>query len=156
MRAELRTWQRTLSIPFIHVTHGQDEALALADLVVVMNKGRIEQAGPPSEVFEAPATEFIARFLGGHNIIDTSRGKIALRSDRMRVVAASARDARLAATVTGVEYQGPTYQIALRGGGADLAATIGDADYQARPMSPGDAVAVSWADADAHHLSPAA
>src|SRR6201985_871855 len=71
MRAELRRFQLQLKIPFIHVTHGQDEALALADLVVVMNKGRIEQAGAPREVFEKPATEFIARFLGGHNVIDT-------------------------------------------------------------------------------------
>ncbi len=54
MRAELRRLQRELGIPFIHVTHGQDEALALADLVVVMNKGTIEQAGSPREVFEKP------------------------------------------------------------------------------------------------------
>ena len=71
MRAELRRLQRSLGIPFIHVTHGQDEALALADLVVVMNKGKIEQAGSPREVFEKPATEFVARFLGGHNVIAT-------------------------------------------------------------------------------------
>jgi len=153
MRAELRNWQRTLGIPFIHVTHGQDEALALADLVVVMNKGRIEQAGTPREVFEAPATEFIARFLGGHNVIETGGGKIALRSDRVRLVAAGR--ARLAATVTGVEYQGPTYQIALQGGGGELTATLGDADFLARPIAPGDAVAISWADADAHPLSSA-
>jgi len=153
MRAELRSWQRTLGIPFVHVTHGQDEALALADLVVVMNKGRIEQAGPPREVFEAPATEFIARFLGGHNVIDTAGGKIALRSDRVRLVAPG--QARLEATVTGVEYQGPTYQIALNGGGGDLTATLGDADYLARPIEPGELVALSWADADAHPLSPA-
>ncbi len=48
MRAELRRFQRQLNIPFIHVTHGQDEALALADLVVVMNKGRIEQTATPT------------------------------------------------------------------------------------------------------------
>jgi putative spermidine/putrescine transport system ATP-binding protein len=154
MRAELRSWQRSLGIPFIHVTHGQDEALALADLVVVMNKGRIEQAGAPREVFEAPATEFIARFLGGHNVIETANGKIALRSDRVRLVAADAREARLAAIVTGVEYQGPTYQIALQGGGGDIAATLADAEFLARPFTPGDAVALVWADADAHPLSP--
>lgn len=154
MRAELRSWQRTLGIPFVHVTHGQDEALALADLVVVMNKGRIEQAGPPRDVFETPATEFIARFLGGHNVIDTGRGKIALRSDRVRLVAPG--EARLKATVTGVEYQGPTYQIALKGGDGDLTATLGDAVYLARPIEPGETVALSWADADAHPLSPAA
>src|SRR6202043_3577394 len=61
MRAELRQMQKRLGIPFVHVTHGQDEALALADLVVVMNKGRIEQAGSPREGFVGPATEFVAR-----------------------------------------------------------------------------------------------
>ena len=75
MRAELRRLQKRLGIPFVHVTHGQDEALALADLVVVMNKGRIEQAGTPEDVFEKPATEFVARFLGGHNVIATPAGR---------------------------------------------------------------------------------
>ena len=56
MRAELRRLQRSLGIPFVHVTHGQDEALALADLVVVMNKGKIEQMGTPRDVFEKPRT----------------------------------------------------------------------------------------------------
>ena len=86
MRAELRRLQRRLGIPFVHVTHGQDEALALADLVVVMNKGKIEQAGSPREVFEKPATEFVARFLGGHNVIATPAGMIAVRADRVTVV----------------------------------------------------------------------
>src|SRR6202034_1313330 len=83
MRAELRQMQKRLGIAFVHVTHGQDEALALADLVVVMNKGKIEQAASPKEVFEKPATEFIARFLGGHNVIATPGGAIAIRSDRL-------------------------------------------------------------------------
>ena len=83
MRAELRRFQKQLDIPFIHVTHGQDEALALADLVVVMNKGKIEQIATPHELFEKPATEFIARFLGGHNVIETALGPVAVRSDRI-------------------------------------------------------------------------
>ena len=83
MRAELRRFQRQLNIPFIHVTHGQDEALALADLVVVMNKGRIEQIAAPRELFEKPATESIARFLGGHNVIETPLGPVAVRADRI-------------------------------------------------------------------------
>ncbi len=85
MRIELKRLQTQLGIPFIHVTHGQDEALALADLVVVMNKGRIEQAGSAREVFETPATEFVARFLGGHNVIRTPAGLIAVRADRTRL-----------------------------------------------------------------------
>ena len=70
MRGELRRLQRELGISFVHVTHSQEEAMALADLVVVMNAGRIEQAGDPRSVYNAPATDFVARFIGGHNVVD--------------------------------------------------------------------------------------
>ena len=158
MRAELRRLQKQLGIPFVHVTHGQDEALALADLVVVMNKGRIEQAGSPREVFEKPATEFVARFLGGHNVIGTPAGPIAVRADRLTLHAngASANQTRLNATIRGIEYQGTHYQVALdNGDNADLTATVSDAAFAAAPLSIGDNVAVQWADEDIHALSPA-
>ena len=69
MRAELKRLQKELAITFVHVTHSQEEAMALADLVVVMNEGRIEQAGAAREVFNAPRTAFVARFIGGHNVL---------------------------------------------------------------------------------------
>ena len=156
MRGELRRLQRSLGIPFIHVTHGQDEALALADLVVVMNKGKIEQQGSPNDVFERPATEFVARFLGGHNVIATPGGPIAVRADRVRIVSPESPEARLPAIVTGVEYQGATYTIALEGGGAgDLSAIATDAVFLKAPLAIGDAVALAWRDEDIHSLSPA-
>jgi putative spermidine/putrescine transport system ATP-binding protein len=156
MRAELRRLQLSLGIPFIHVTHGQDEALALADLVVVMNKGRIEQAGAPREVFEKPATEFIARFLGGHNVIDTPGGKIAVRADRVKVMAAGSNAARIKATVNGVEYQGATYHVALEANGAaDLTAITSDAVFAETPVAIGEEVGLAWSDEDIHALSPA-
>ena len=70
MRAELKRLQQDLGITFIHVTHSQEEAMALSDLVVVMNDGRIEQAGTAREVFSRPRTPFVARFIGGHNVVD--------------------------------------------------------------------------------------
>ncbi|MEM9222024.1 MAG: ABC transporter ATP-binding protein [Pseudomonadota bacterium] len=70
MRAELKRLQQDLGISFIHVTHSQEEAMALADLVVVMSDGRIEQAGTAREVFSHPRTPFVARFIGGHNVVD--------------------------------------------------------------------------------------
>ena len=158
MRAELRQMQKRLGIPFIHVTHGQDEALALADLVVVMNKGKIEQAAPPKEVFERPATEFVARFLGGHNVITTPAGPIAVRADRVALKANGAGDnaARMNATIRGIEYQGTHYSIALDNPvNTDLTATMSDATFTAAPLSIGDNVAVQWADEDVHALSPA-
>ena len=72
MREELKRLQRELGITFIHVTHSQDEAMALADLMVVMHEGRIRQSGTPREIFEQPASAFIARFIGGHNVLSTA------------------------------------------------------------------------------------
>ena len=81
MREELKRLQRELGISFIHVTHSQDEAMALADLMVVMESGHIRQAGTPREMFEQPASAFIARFIGGHNVLPRDGG-IAVRADR--------------------------------------------------------------------------
>ncbi|MDF2995446.1 MAG: ATP-binding cassette protein [Xanthobacteraceae bacterium] len=69
VRQELKRLQNRLGISFIHVTHSQEEAMALSDLVVVMNGGRIEQAATPREVFNRPATAFVARFMGDHNVL---------------------------------------------------------------------------------------
>jgi putative spermidine/putrescine transport system ATP-binding protein len=132
--------------------------MALADLVVVMNKGRIEQAGSPKEVFEKPATEFVARFLGGHNVIATPSGPIAVRADRLTLHAngaAAANETRLNAVIRGIEYQGTHYQVALENGAnSDLTATVSDAAFAAAPLAVGDNVAVRWADEDIHALSP--
>ena len=155
----LRRFQRQLNIPFIHVTHGQDEALALADLVVVMNKGRIEQTATPRELFEKPATEFIARFLGGHNVIETPTGPVAVRADRItlrRGNGSGANDARFIAAVRAIEYQGAHYQVSLdRPGTGELMAVVSDEQFADEPLNIGDNVSVLWADKDIHALAPA-
>jgi putative spermidine/putrescine transport system ATP-binding protein len=69
VRAELKRLQKELGTTFIHVTHSQEEAMALSDLVVVVNVGRIEHAAAPREVFSGPSTAFVGRFIGGHNVI---------------------------------------------------------------------------------------
>src|SRR5262245_32227991 len=69
MRDELKRLQTELGITFIHVTHSQEEALALADLIVVMHHGHLEQCGTPREVYNRPWTAFVARFIGGHNVL---------------------------------------------------------------------------------------
>jgi len=68
MRDELRRLQQELGITFVHVTHAQDEALALSDMVVVMEDGIIRQKGTPQEIFNQPKSRFIANFMGGQNI----------------------------------------------------------------------------------------
>jgi putative spermidine/putrescine transport system ATP-binding protein len=155
MRAELRRFQKQLNIPFVHVTHGQDEALALADLVVVMNKGRIEQTASPGDVFGKPATEFVARFLGGHNVIETPAGAIAVRADKTTLRRNGADAARLVAAVRAIEYQGAHYQVSLdHPEHADLTALVSDDAFAGDPLNVGDNVSVLWADKDVHALAP--
>lgn len=69
MQAELTKLQRELGITFLYVTHSQSEALAMADRVVIMNQGRVQQNGTPLEVFRAPANRFVAEFVGTNNIL---------------------------------------------------------------------------------------
>jgi putative spermidine/putrescine transport system ATP-binding protein len=155
MREELKRLQRDLGITFIHVTHSQDEAMALADLMVVMDEGRIRQAGTPREVFEKPASAFVARFIGGHNVVPTSRGAVAVRADRCRI-GAPGNGPHVSGRVAAVEYQGPIVRIALEtASGEQAAALVPDDMFFAGPVQPGDAATLVWCETDAHHLEAA-
>ncbi|ALI56253.1 ABC transporter ATP-binding protein [Celeribacter marinus] len=148
MRAELKKLQRALGITFIHVTHGQDEALALGDTLVVMNNAVIEQAGPARDVWSAPKTEFVARFMGGHNVITLDGGKVALRADDVKVGAKG-----LPATVTTVEYQGGHVALNARmQSGDEVLALVPEATFFKSPKNPGDAVKLAWDEGRLHRL----
>jgi putative spermidine/putrescine transport system ATP-binding protein len=166
MRTELKRWQQELGFTFVHVTHSQEEAMALADQVVVMNHGRIEQTGTPREVFNAPRSEFVARFMGAHNVIATPQGKVAVRSDHLHLERRSASELTLnpngqrAATVHSVEYQGSFVQVRLSGQDINdktdasvWTATLTDRDFDAQPLNAGDALVASWAPDAAHLLN---
>jgi putative spermidine/putrescine transport system ATP-binding protein len=89
MRVELRNLQRQLGLMFVHVTHNQEEALSMADRIVVMNEARIQQVGEPLAVATRPETELVARFMGDNNII---QGRLARRDgDRLVVDNGSVR-----------------------------------------------------------------
>ena len=75
LRGEIRQLQRRLRVTTIMVTHDQEEALSMADRVVVMNQGEIEQVGSPSDVYERPATPFVADFLGKANVLEGRRAR---------------------------------------------------------------------------------
>ncbi|MBI3499585.1 MAG: ABC transporter ATP-binding protein [Proteobacteria bacterium] len=154
MRTELKRLQKDLGISFVHVTHSQDEAMALADLVVVMNDGRIEQAGQPRAVFNAPASEFVARFIGGHNVIETAAGLVTVRADRLKLIhAGRSADGALAGTVRDIEYQGSFVHLTLETERVrDLTAILDETAYYADPLDPGDRVAITWDERDAHPL----
>ena len=162
MREELKSLQSRLGISFIHVTHSQDEAMALADLIVVMNGGRIEQTGPPRQVFNRPRTAFVARFMGGHNVlpakltkVDAGSGLVSIRADRMQVHPGSAANggATLGGTARSVEYLGTTVQVGVDVPGLDMiSAVVPEARFDAAPVVPGQVVTLSWMPEDVHVL----
>ncbi|MFI5033134.1 MAG: ABC transporter ATP-binding protein [Reyranellales bacterium] len=162
MREELKALQTRLGISYIHVTHAQDEAMALADLVVVMNQGRIEQAAPPREVFNRPASAFVARFVGGHNVLPAAvaRAKgegayVAIRADRLTLQPGTAPiDATSLSGVTrSVEYLGSTVQVGIDVTGLEtLSAVVPEARFDANPVAPGQPVVLSWTPRDVHVL----
>ncbi|CAN5293418.1 ABC transporter ATP-binding protein [soil metagenome] len=164
MRAELRRWQKELGLTFIHVTHSQEEAMALADTMVVMNQGLIEQVGSPHQVYNHPASEFVARFMGGHNVLDTPAGTVAVRNDHMQIAPTTAAvhgDAGIAAQVTDVEYQGTYVLLGLdladaAPGRKTVSVLVGEAAFLARPYVQGENVRLSWSHEDARALASAA
>jgi spermidine/putrescine transport system ATP-binding protein len=87
MQLFLKRIQHDLGVTFVHVTHDQEEAMTMADAIAVMNHGRIEQVGPPSELYERPRTAFVAGFLGASNLLrGTVEGADAVRLDSGDVV----------------------------------------------------------------------
>jgi putative spermidine/putrescine transport system ATP-binding protein len=150
VREELKRLQRELGITFIHVTHSQDEAMALADMMVVMEDGHIRQAGGPREVFGNPASSFVARFIGGHNVLRSASGQIAVRADRCRL----SDSAGLAAQVSGVEFQGGTVRIALTTeAGEDASVLLPDWVYDSDPVHAGTKKWLVWAPEDERRLA---
>ena len=85
LQIELKRIQSEVGVTFIYVTHDQDEALAMSDRVAVMNEGRIEQIGTPSEIYDEPASEFVAAFIGDTNLIRRNGSTFAVRAERMQV-----------------------------------------------------------------------
>ncbi|SDI60835.1 putative spermidine/putrescine transport system ATP-binding protein [Pseudomonas flavescens] len=102
MRKELKAIQKQLGLTFIHVTHSQEEAFALADLAVVMDAGKIQQVAPPRELFERPATPFVAQFIGGHSLM---RGELTAReADRVVLSVEGAGQGNLSLAQLGDDY----------------------------------------------------
>src|SRR6202012_38860 len=147
MRAELKKLQRELGISFIHVTHGQDEAMALADIVVLMNGGRIEQQGSPRDIFNHPKTAFTAKFIGGHNVIAIGDGTFAVRDDRLKLKRPSeaANGPSISGTISEIEYQGTYIRIAVTAdSGTELSAQLTESEFDAANFAVGERVLATW------------
>ncbi|HKW08411.1 MAG TPA: ABC transporter ATP-binding protein [Candidatus Dormibacteraeota bacterium] len=87
MQIELKQIQKEVGITFVYVTHDQEEALTMSDRMAVMANGQIEQIGPPVEVYERPATEFVAGFIGISNVLGRDGVRFVIRPEKIRMLA---------------------------------------------------------------------
>ena len=175
MKIELKRLQRDVGVTTIYVTHDQEEALTMSDRVAVMRAGCVEQVGAPREIYETPATVFVAGFIGNTNLLSgKSRGgaavecsgltivtagppvtagepvTVAVRPERIRLDDTRGIDNDIAATVAHVVYQGETvrYVLAVEGGLELQAVEIGRVRFDV-----GARVRAAWAAADARVLT---
>jgi putative spermidine/putrescine transport system ATP-binding protein len=170
MQFELKQLQKAIGVTLVFVTHDQEEALAMSDRIAVMNRGRIEQVGPPAAVYERPRTRFVADFIGEINVFDgrfaegrfigadgrplpapqapaQAAAAIAVRPENLRLV--GREDAILWGRIETANYLGGAtlYRLAAPDGRALLAKETNAGGRQAR--APGDEVGLAWDAADA-------
>ena len=151
MRYELRALQQKLGITFIHVTHSQDEALALSDIIVVMNDGKIEQIDKPAEIFNRPKNEFVAKFVGNHNIVQLSGKKFAVRMDKTIFEIAKTKSSKTA-IVSAIEFQGEKTKVsAVYQDQSEIQCLIGDSQFSDEKFKIGSLIRANWAK---KHLVP--
>lgn len=142
MRTELKALQRQLGITFVHVTHSQEEAMALADLVLVMNAGKVEQQGTPYQLFTKPKNRFVAQFIGGHNIIEKGRQPLSVREDRIKIVTGGEDE------VTSVEFLGSVVRLKVKSSSGLLTVVLSDTEFEKLKLEPGHPVTTSWSKKD--------
>src|SRR4051794_32342136 len=135
MQVELKGIQRDVGITFLFVTHDQDEALTMSDRIAVFNGGRIEQVGTAAEVYERPASAFVAGFVGSSNLLQGEPAvallgdpaPVSVRPEKVRVGSPGtvAGDVRAEGLVTEVVYAGASTRVLVRlDAGADIAALV--------------------------------
>ena len=166
MQLELKRIQHEVGITFVHVTHDQDEAMTMADRIAVMNRGKIEQLGPPTELYERPATAFVAGFLGVSNLLAgvvagedrvrlddgteirvplggrSGRVAVGVRPEKVRLVAGAGNE--LPGTVTETAYVGVATQVIVTTPAGVVSVFAQNTETGAIPPAPGTHVTLSW------------
>ena len=153
MRREIRALQRKLGITMVYVTHDQTEAMTMADQVILLRDGHVEQDGTPEDLYNRPATAFTARFIGtppmnvvqlpGHSASNLLLG---VRPEDIRIGSEG-----LAAVVENIEYLGADSIVACRAGTEALTVRLPRAAH----LAPGAGVKLSWNPAAAHYFDAA-
>ncbi len=149
MQVELKRIQRQIGITFIYVTHDQEEALTMSDRLAVFRSGRIEQIGPPTEVYERPATEFVASFVGTSNVIEAPYGRAVLRPEKIEISIGPLADGRtgVAGRVVDVAYLGMVTRFSVQldnGTTMTVARQNSSAGAQMFAVTPESRVTLSW------------
>jgi sn-glycerol 3-phosphate transport system ATP-binding protein len=149
MRTEIRALQQRLGMTMVYVTHDQTEAMTMADRVVLMRDGRVEQNGPPEELYSRPATAFTARFIGTPpmNLIAKEGRLIGIRPEQIRVVS---QDGQMA-QVKSVEHLGADSIVLCEIDGQAILVRQ-DGFSKARP---GDDIRLAWTAGDEHQFDQA-
>jgi spermidine/putrescine transport system ATP-binding protein len=167
MQLFIKALQHDLGITFIHVTHDQEEAMTMADSIAVMNAGHIEQLGSPDDLYERPATPFVARFLGVSNLLQgQSEGDGSVRLKDGNVVRAPGASGRKGAVAVGIRpekirlgageensltgevreraYIGVSTQYIVDTPHGAITVYVQNTDPHTIVVQPGDQVTVSW------------
>jgi putative spermidine/putrescine transport system ATP-binding protein len=158
MQLELKAIQRELSerITFLYVTHDQDEALTMSDRIAVFCEGRVEQVGTPGEIYERPANEFVAGFVGTSNTVERDGRKYMVRPEKIRLLETGEEDAAaVRGVVREVVYLGSvTRYVVETDHGETLVVLRGNLDTSAEKAlkERGRAVRLAWRAQDASVL----
>ena len=150
MQSELKAIQGEVGITFLYVTHDQDEALTMSDRIAVFNQGRVEQVSPPVELYERPATEFVAGFVGVSNLLERDGARFTIRPEKIRLLDPATSPNGLLTErgrVAKVAYAGMVtrYTVALeRGGELQIVRQNAEGAAAEAPAEQGREVLVGW------------
>ena len=140
MQLELKRIQHELGTTFVYVTHDQEEALAMSDRIAVMNEGEVEQIGSPREIYEHPASDFVADFVGTINVLELAGGRETVRPERVKILA---QGGRLDGVVADVVYLGVYRQFHVDTD-AGRVVSVRLADEPLDDVAAGSRVSLSW------------
>ena len=140
MQLELKRIQHELGTTFVYVTHDQEEALAMSDRIAVMNGGLVEQVGNPREIYETPASDFVADFVGTVNVLDLAGGRVSVRPERIRILR---EGGQLDGVVADVVYLGVYRQFHVDTT-AGRVVSVRLSDEPLDHVEAGSAVSLSW------------
>src|SRR5579862_9339020 len=147
MQVFLKALQRELGMTFLYVTHDQEEALTMSDHVAVFNEGKIEQVGTPAKIYERPATEFVAGFVGTSNILERGGRRFSIRPERITMNGSGEPG-----VVADVVYVGSFMRYLVQTEQGERL-TVVRANDGSR-LAPGTSVRLGWRDEDTYEIQP--